>query len=82
MIHVIDFISQKRKGAVMVLVALFIGIVLWSFTVDTSHAHTWAEKHIPGFWSLFGIGSCTVLIFVSRWFSKSGISREEDYYDN
>jgi hypothetical protein len=50
--------------------------------VDTSHAHTWVEKHIPGFWSIFGLVSCTVLIFFGRWLASAGIEREEDYYDD
>lgn len=82
MIQIIDFILEKRKIAAVSLVVLIFGIFLWSLLVDTSHAHTWAEKHIPGFWSLFGIGSCIVLIFVARWFSSAGISKGEDYYDN
>jgi len=82
MIQIIDFILERRKKASSVLVVFIIGIFFWSLSVDTSHAHTWAEKYIPGFWSLFGIVSCLVLIFVARWFSFAGISRGEDYYDN
>ena len=82
MIQIIDFIVKRRKGAATALVALSVGVLLWSISVDTSHAHTWAEKKIPGFWSLFGFVSCTVLIFFARWLSKAGISREEGYYDN
>jgi len=82
MIQIIDFILAKRKMMSAVLVTVIIGIFFWSLTVDTSHAHTWAEQHIPGFWSLFGIVSCIVLIFIARWFSNAGISRGEDYYDN
>ncbi len=82
MIQFIDFIAKRPKLATAVLVVVMIGIFLWSLSVDTSHAHTWAEKYIPGFWSLFGIVSCIVLIFVARWFSSAGISKEEDYYDN
>jgi hypothetical protein len=50
--------------------------------VDTSHAHTWAEKVIPGFWGLFGFAACAILIIVARWFGHSGIMTREDYYDN
>ena len=82
MTQIIDFILEKRKVAAVFLVVLIFGIFLWSLSVDTSHAHTWAEKHIPGFWSLFGIASCIILIFVARWFSSAGISKGEDYYDN
>ena len=82
MIQLIDFIVKRHKQATAVLVGVMIGIFLWSLSVDTSHAHTWAEQYIPGFWSLFGIVSCIVLIFVARWFSSAGISKKEDYYDN
>jgi hypothetical protein len=82
MTQIIDFILEKRKIAAVFLVVLIFAIFLWSLSVDTSHAHTWAEKHIPGFWSLFGIASCIILIFVARWFSRAGISKGEDYYDN
>jgi hypothetical protein len=37
---------------------------------------------IPGFWSLFGLGSCAVVIMVARLLGKSGIMTREDYYDN
>jgi len=40
------------------------------------------EAHIPGFWSIFGVLSCFVLIYFARWFGKSGIMTREDYYDN
>ncbi|MEE4164384.1 MAG: hypothetical protein V2I35_00190 [Desulfocapsaceae bacterium] len=82
MIRIIDFILKRHRQINAVLVTIIIAIFLWSFTVDTSHAHTWAEKHIPGFWSLFGIVSCIILIFTARWFSSAGISKGEDYYDD
>ena len=82
MIRLLDFLMQKRRGVTIALSVLAAGILLWSITVDTSHAHSWAEKKVPGFWSLFGFISATVLIFFARWFSQSGISREENYYDD
>lgn len=82
---IIDLIEYLIKHRSKVLVALVItgGVLLiWSFTaVDTSHAHTWAEKYIPGFWSLFGLISCIVLIFFTSWFGNSGVQTREDYYD-
>jgi len=82
-IKIIDYLKERPKT---VRVSSYIGIgilLIWSITgVDTHHAHTWAEMHIPGFWSLFGLGACIVLIFFARWFGKSGIMTREDYYDN
>lgn len=82
MIRFIDYLLEKRLAMGYLLFALLIAIVAWSLTVDTSHAHTWLEQHIPGFWSIFGLLSCFVLIFAARWFAGAGIAREEDYYDN
>ena len=82
MIQFIDFIKKRGRDTLYLLYGTMAGIVIWSLTVDTSHAHTWAEKYIPGFWSIFGLASCTVLIFFARWFRSAGIERQEDYYDD
>jgi len=81
-VQFIDFLRDRLK---LVLIGFYITIgmvIVWSLTVDTHHAHTWAEKAIPGFWALFGLGSCAVIIFVVRLISRAGIMTREDYYDN
>ncbi len=82
-IQIIDYL-KAHSGAVKL--CTWVGlttIIVWSVSgVDTHHAHTWMEKHIPGFWALFGIISCVILVYFSRWFGKSGIMTREDYYDN
>lgn len=82
MIRFIDYLTVNKAIVRFVLYGLSAAIVIWSLTVDTSHAHTWVEQNIPGFWSIFGLVSAVVLIFVARWYARSGIEREEDYYDN
>ncbi len=82
MIRFIDFLKERQPTTRYLFYGVVIGIVVWSLTVDTSHAHTWVEKHIPGFWSIFGIGACIVLIFFARWLASAGIERQEDYYDD
>ena len=83
---IIQIIDYLKEHATAVKNSCYIGVaimLIWSVLgVDNHHAHTWAEKHIPGFWSLFGIGASVVLIFFARWFGKSGIMTREDYYDN
>jgi len=81
-VHLIDFLRDRLK---LVIIGCYIAIalvVVWSLSVDTSHAHTWAEKMIPGFWALFGLGSCALIIFVARVIGRAGIMTREDYYDN
>ena len=81
-VNFIDFLKQWPRTAEYLSILLCAAIVIWSLAaVDTSHAHTWAEKHIPGFWSIFGFLASCVLIFVARLLGRSGIQTREDYYD-
>ncbi len=82
---IVDLIDYLKDRLQMLRICCYGGIgaiLIWSLTVDTHHAHTWAEKAIPGFWGLFGLGSCAAVILLARWFGKSGIMTREDYYDN
>ena len=81
-INLIDYLRDRLQYVTYSCYVAMAFIVLWSLSVDTSHAHTWAEKMIPGFWSLFGLCSCAIVIMVARWYGKSGIQTREDYYDN
>lgn len=81
-VNLIEFIKERQPVVKQTCYGAIALIILWSIiAVDTHHAHTWLEK-IPGFWSLFGLASCVVLIFVATWIGKSGIQTREDYYDN
>lgn len=81
-VDLIEFLRKRTRGLSAVFFGIICAILIWSLTVDTHHAHTWAEAHIPFFWSLFGLVSCVVIIFFARWFANSGIATREDYYDN
>ena len=81
-IHLIDFLRDRLKLVIIGCYIVIALIIVWSLNVDTSHAHTWAEKVIPGFWALFGLGSCVLIIFFARLISRAGIMTREDYYDN
>jgi len=83
---IVNFIEFLKARLQTVKICSYIAIAVmltWSMVgVDTHHAHTWMEAHIPGFWSIFCILSCVVLVYFARWFGKSGIMTREDYYDN
>jgi len=81
MTRLIDYLKERQRGARYIFFGIVGAVLIGSLLVDTSHAHTWMEKYIPGFWSIFGIVSCIVLIYFARWFGAAGIEREEDYYD-
>ncbi len=81
MIKFCDFIIKHQK-AVRVTWYIFLGCIgLLSLVIDKSHAHTWAEKHIPFFWSLYGFIAASAAIGIARWYGHSGIQTREDYYD-
>jgi hypothetical protein len=82
-VQFIDFLKERMQTVRILFYILVAAMLVWTVVgVDTHHAHTWMEAHIPGFWSIFGILSCLVLIYFARWFGKSGIMTREDYYDN
>jgi hypothetical protein len=82
MIRLIGYLKQEQQTGRYLFYGTIAGVLLLSLLVDTSHAHTWMEKYIPGFWSIFAIVSCIVLIFFARWLASAGIEREEGYYDD
>ena len=70
--------NEKTVRAVCIaLLAVFAGATLF---VDTHHAHTWVERHVPFFWSFFGFGAAAVIIGVARWLGRSGIQTGPEVY--
>ncbi len=52
----------------------------YAVVMDTHHAHSWVEQHIPAFWSLFGLVAAAVIIVVSSWLGKAGLQVDNDFY--
>jgi len=74
-------LQARMKTVRTICFVLLAVIAVASLLVDTHHAHTWAEHHIPFFWSLFGFAAAAVIIGVARWFGRSGIQAPVDAYD-
>ena len=82
LLKIIQFFRRHLKRVVYtVLGVMALIVVLDAILVDKSHAHTWMEKGIPGFWAIFGLIGCILLILLSKWFGHLGIMTREDYYD-
>jgi hypothetical protein len=88
-VKLIDFLRDRLKLVIWFCYAGLALLVAWDiFLLDKHHAHTWVEQHIPGWWSLFGLAACVVIILVSKWLGhchwfggKFTIMAPEDYYD-
>lgn len=73
---------QTRLKTVIALSFVALGVIaVSSLLVDTRHAHSWVEQHVPFFWSLFGFAAASAIIGLARWFGRSGIQVPADIYD-
>lgn len=84
LVRLIEFLRARLRLVVrvsLVLLALLVVADALPFLVHKDHhAHTAAER-LPGFWSVFGLVGCTLIIFLSKWYGHAGIMKREDYYD-
>jgi predicted tellurium resistance membrane protein TerC len=62
------------------LTLLTILTLIAEFTIVKHHGDHW-WSHIPGFYILWGFIGCVAIIYLSKWFGKYLIQRDEDYYD-
>lgn len=56
-------------------------ILLWSVFFVHHHESHFSLESFPGFWTLFTLFSCLVLVVFAWVYGKTGIQQEEDYYD-
>ena len=78
LIYIIEKLRTKtvKKLAYGILVLLIVA----DFIIPRHEIHFFGDK-VPGFWSLFGIISCVLIIVVSKWIGQNWLMRDEDYYD-
>ena len=82
LVKLIDFFRDRLKPVIYASYGVLTLLVVIDIVfVDKEHAHTWVEKYIPGWWSLFGFGACVLIIILSKWYGHLGIMTREDYYD-
>ncbi len=81
--QLIEFLRNRLKAVTLVCLAVLALLALADILfVDKEHAHTWAEKHVPAFWSVFGFIGCVLIIIFSKWFGHAGIMTREEYYED
>jgi hypothetical protein len=82
LVKLIEFLRNRLKTVTLICIAVLVLLAAADMLfVGKEEAHTWAEKHFPAFWSIFGFVGCAVIIIVSKWFGHAGIMTREDYYD-
>lgn len=84
LVRLVDWLAGRRPLVLRLAAGALAVLVLLDAVpgvVDKEHAHTWVE-HLPGFWALFGLIGCVLLVVLSKWFGHRGITKREDYYDD
>ena len=77
----VDMIEALRTKTVKkIAYGILVLLIIVDFIIPRHAIHFFGDK-IPGFWSLFGLSACVVIIIVSKWLGKNGLMRDEDYYD-
>jgi heme/copper-type cytochrome/quinol oxidase subunit 1 len=83
LVRLIEGLRQRPRLLARVgygVLALLVVIDAMPWLVDKAHAHTAAERW-PGFWAVFGLVGCALIVFLSKAFGHAGIMKREEYYD-
>ena len=79
--NLIDILEKLRTKTVKKLAyGILVLLVAADFIIPRHEIHFFGDK-VPGFWSLFGVISCVLIIVVSKWLGHHWLMRGEDYYD-
>jgi len=81
LVRLIEALRRRPLLLMRLAVAGLALLVLWdALLLDKYKAHTALEK-LPGWWSLFGLAGCAVLIIFSKWLVGRIVTTGEDYYE-
>jgi hypothetical protein len=83
LVELIGFLRKRLKTVVRLclgILALLVIVDAIPGIVGKEHAHTALER-LPGFWAVFGLVGCIILILLSKAFGHAGIMQREEYYD-
>jgi len=78
LLKIIEFFRTKtiKRFAYAALLLIFV----IDFFIPRHEIHFIGDR-IPGFWSLFGLVACILIILISKWIGHLGIMQDENYYN-
>tara|TARA_Y100000294_G_C8352364_1_gene255254 strand:+ start:221 stop:475 length:255 start_codon:yes stop_codon:yes gene_type:complete len=74
---IIDSIRTKNVKAIAYFILGLLVII--DFFIPRNKVHFFGDS-IPGFWALFGLIACILIIIVSKWIGHLGLLKDENYY--
>jgi len=72
---------RKKYTWILLTLAAIIGIAAGFFTPADEAGHEFWWSHIYGFFILFGLIGCAVLVIVAKLLGRYWLQRKENYYD-
>jgi hypothetical protein len=71
--------TPSQRGWIFAIVLGGITLAL-PYLLDVEHASGWWEA-IPGWWSLFGLIGCAVIVIGSKWLGSLFLNKRRDWYE-
>lgn len=79
--NLVGIIEKLRTKTVKrIAYGVLVLLVVVDIFIPRHEIHFFGDK-IPGFWSLFGLIACILIIVLSKWIGHHGLMKDEDYYD-
>lgn len=78
------FFEYLHRHAGLIKRAFFIVLILavvFDFFIER-HEALFIGDRIYGFWSVFGLAGCLMMIFLCKWLSRVWLKKDENYYDD
>lgn len=70
-----------KRLCLVVFAVVFILFAIGDFLLFKGEAESWWEN-IPGFFALFGLTFCVVIVLASKFLGHFWLQRKEDYYNS
>ncbi len=72
---------RRHYHGVRVAFCCLLGLLILADLLVPRHHVYFVGDEIPGFWGLFGLLACMLIIVVSKWLGHVWLFRPEDYYE-
>ncbi|HEB51142.1 MAG TPA: hypothetical protein ENI89_11090 [Desulfobulbus sp.] len=72
---------RRHLHAVRLAFCCLLGLLILLDLLVPRHHVSFLGDEIPGFWALFGLLACVLIIVVSKWLGRVWLFRPEDYYE-
>lgn len=74
------FAGSRFKVIRAIVFVFMAALIIIDFFMPRHHIY-FPWDNIPGFYAVFGLVTCVLIIIFSKWLGKVWLQKKEDYYD-